>query len=81
MITICTCSHSIEEHGIAGCGGACHICECHCFRGAKRIPKSCRYRLRQQTWRDDPQTVALVFGGIDADMRALMSNDQAKESA
>lgn len=78
MISVCTCSHSIEEHGIAGSGGACHVCECHCFRGAKRIPKSCRYRLRKQTWRDDPETVALVLGGIDADLRALMNDDERR---
>lgn len=46
MITVCTCSHSIEQHGI--CGGRCEVCTCHCFRGAKRIPKSCRYRLRTE---------------------------------
>lgn len=45
MISVCTCSHSFEVHGVCG-AGQCSVCECHCFRGAKRMPRSCRYKLR-----------------------------------
>lgn len=62
MISVCTCSHSIEEHGIAGSGGACHVCECHCFHGAKRFPKSCRYRLREQREVDLPSAFGIPCG-------------------
>lgn len=76
MISVCTCSHSFEVHGVCG-EGQCRVCECHCFRGAKRIPKSCRYPLRKQTWRDNPETVALVFGGIDNTFRELFAEEKA----
>ena len=77
MTTVCTCSHSIEVHGACCSGGACQVCECHCFRGAKRMPKSCRYRLRKQTWRDNPETVAMVFGGVDNTLRELFAEEKA----
>ena len=76
MITVCTCSHSIDEHGMCGFG-ACKVCECDRFKGAKRIPKSCRYRLRKQSWRDNPETVALVFGGVDNTLRELFAEEKA----
>lgn len=48
MTSVCTCSHSIDVHGVAGSGGRCRVCVCDCFRGARRIPRSCRYRLRTE---------------------------------
>lgn len=46
MITVCTCSHSVEVHALEI--GRCSVCTCSCFRGAKRMPKSCRYPLRNR---------------------------------
>jgi len=82
MTSVCTCSHSIDVHGVAASGGRCRVCTCDCFRGAKRIPRSCRYPLRNKfNSPSDCYDHALVLGGIDADMRALMSNDQDKEAS
>ena len=74
MTTVCTCSHSIELHGI--CGGRCRICVCTCFKGAKRWPKSCRYRLRteqEQREFDAPPPSAFgipMGGGLTRDLSA-----------
>jgi hypothetical protein len=66
MITVCTCSHSIDAHGV--CGGRCETCICPCFRGARRIPKSCRYRLRTERERAElfappPSPFGIPLGG------------------
>jgi hypothetical protein len=74
MISVCTCSHSIEQHGI--CAMSCQVCMCDCFRGAKRLPKSCRYPLRTPV--TSPRSfydVALVLGGIDNTIRELLEKE------
>lgn len=74
MMTVCTCSHSVELHGI--CGGRCEVCVCDCFRGARRLPKSCRYRLRTERERSElnappPSAFAIPMGlGLTRDVSA-----------